>query len=106
MRHSRQQSIKIHSSSASAHLFGSKTLEIDAKGVLSIAQSTTAMYQWDSVTQIASTPTHAFLLVGPIQALVIPRASVTDGDFDAFVAEAIRLKAASQGAQPAPIPAM
>lgn len=38
-----------------------------------------------AVEKIGTTATHAFIFVGALEAHVVPRAAVTDGDYDAFV---------------------
>ena len=39
----------------------------------------------DAIEKVASDDDHTFVYVGAVMAHVIPRASVTDGDYDSFV---------------------
>ena len=45
---------------------------------------------WPAVKSIESGADYAFLTIGQIRAIVIPRAGLIEGDFDAFVAAARR----------------
>lgn len=96
------QTVKMYSSASNESLFGERTLEITEEGLLSISKSATSLYKWDSIQRIARNDTHAFLTVGSMMAMVIPRGTVSDGNLDAFVAEAQRLHQQARTRVPAP----
>ena len=43
---------------------------------------------WEGIESIISIDTHTFIYTGSQQAYVIPKGSVIEGDYDAFVAHA------------------
>ena len=90
-RNSGRQAVKMYSTPANAGLFGPRTLEINEDGVLSISANGTSLYKWEAFQVITKNETHAFLMVGTVMALVIPKDSVSEGNLDAFVVEAQRL---------------
>ncbi len=98
------QTVKMYSSASNESLFGERTLEINEDGLLSISANATSLYKWDSIQMIVQTDTHAFLTVGTMMAIAIPRETVSDGNLDAFVAEAQRLH--QQAKARVPVPAM
>ena len=42
--------------------------------------------KWSGIERVVSTPTHGYIYVSSNAAHVVPRASVTEGDYDAFMA--------------------
>jgi len=91
-----------------AHLFGKASMEIQEEGLLSVTDQTTSLIKWSAIQEIVTTDTHAFFRMGPIQAAVIARDKVEEGNFDAFIAEARRLHQQAIGiasSNPVPIPA-
>lgn len=96
------QTVKMYSSASNESLFGERTLEINEGGILSISANATSLYKWDSIQMIAQSDTHAFLTVGTMMAIAIPREAVSEGNFDAFVAEAQRLHQQSKARVPVP----
>jgi len=90
-------SIKGAAKPENAGYVGQKTVEINEEGIISISERATALYKWSAINQIITTPDHAFLMLGSLQALVIPRSKVEEGNFDAFIAEATRLHQLATG---------
>lgn len=101
---SSMHAVAMYSSEANATLFGPRTMEINPDGILSISDNATALYKWEAFRSITATDTHAFLTVGSMMALIIPRDAVAEGNLDAFVAEAKRLH--QQAKERVRIPAM
>lgn len=85
------QAMRTYGTPENAVLFGQRTMEINADGILSISENATSLYKWESVVNISSTDTHAFLTIGTVMGIIIARDTVAEGNLDAFVAEARRL---------------
>ncbi len=62
-------------------------LLIDDDGLRIKAGSHTGMVTWSQIEQIDSIPSHTFIYTGPIVAVIIPRAAVTEGQYDNFTGE-------------------
>ncbi len=96
--------VQVYQAAENAKLFGERTLEINEDGVLSVSVNATALYRWELFGSVSATDTHAFLTLGTVTALVIPRDTLAEGNWDAFVAEARRLHL--QATQRVRVPAM
>jgi len=93
----RKTAIKSATKPENSGFLGQKTIEINGEGIVSISEASTALYKWNTVHEIVTTPDHAFLRLGSIQALVIPRTKIEEGDYEAFVAEAKHLHQLATG---------
>ena len=67
-------------------LFGVHSLEILDAELLETNPSGNQSIKWAGIERVVSTPTHGYIYVSSNAAHVVPRASVTEGDFDAFMA--------------------
>jgi hypothetical protein len=67
-------------------LFGRFTMRIEDEGLFRRSELVESRYRWSAFEQAVFTDTHAFLFISPFQAVIIPKAAVVEGDYDAFVA--------------------
>ena len=65
---------------------GIHSLEILDTELLETNPAGNQSIKWAGVERVVSTPTHGYIYVSSNAAHVVPRASVTEGDFDAFMA--------------------
>ena len=80
---------KIYSEDANKRLLGERELELTETSLRAKSQYGEGTLLLDAVEKVISTEKHTFIYVGTADAFVIPRAAVTEGDYDAFV-EAVR----------------
>jgi hypothetical protein len=64
---------------------GWRELEFTGEGFFERSELSEARCAWRALQRIVSTKDHTFIYVGPEEALVLPRHSVSEGDYDAFV---------------------
>ena len=81
-------------------LIGEHELAIDETGVTERTEMGEQMTRWAGVGRVETTPEYAFIFVGPAMAHVVPRATVSEGDFDSFItATKSHLQAATRRTQ-------
>ena len=91
-----RQVVKTYSSGANAVFFGRRVAEITPDGIMTVSDAAITLHKWVALTRVANAGSHAYFVFGEIAGLVIARGRVTEGNFDAFVAEAERLHAESK----------
>ena len=79
-------------------LFGLHTLEILDTELLETNPSGNQSIKWAGIERVVSTPTHGYIYVSSNSAHVVPKASVTEGDYNAFM-EAVRDRTTKQNPQ-------
>lgn len=67
--------------------FGLHELELTDENLITRTRVAESRIGWEAVERVASTADHTFIYVSALSAEVIPRRSVTEGDYDAFVKE-------------------
>ena len=65
---------------------GIHSLEILDTELLETNPAGNQTIKWSGIERVVSTPTHGYIYVSSNAAHVVPRASVTEGDYDAFMA--------------------
>ena len=78
---------RIYSEERNRSLFGLHKLTVDDRGFWEETEVGESRVNWEGIVKLISTDTHTYIYVGAGQAHVIPRASVMEGDYDAFVAQ-------------------
>ena len=73
---------------------GDYRLRADAEGTAVVSGSGERTIPWSAVARLATTDSHAFIHLDEGSALIVPRASVNEGDYEAFV-EALSSRAPS-----------
>lgn len=63
-------------------LFGSYELEVDNKGITRRNATRTSFAAWSVVRRTEDTPGHVIIYISSIEAFVVPRKRVLDGDLD------------------------
>jgi hypothetical protein len=66
---------------------GVRELEINDYGLLAKSEYSEGKIAWTMIERIGSTPDYTFIFTGATKAIILPKARVTEGDYDAFVAE-------------------
>ncbi len=72
-------------------------MEVDDTGITDRSEVGHRCTYWRGIERVEETKDHAFVYLGPFTAHVIPRHSVQEGDFDAFVQE-VRSRLQDSGA--------
>jgi hypothetical protein len=67
--------------------FGPHSLTIDGDSLISRDCSEEGRVRLSSLQRVDVTSDHAFIYIDSVRAMIIPRQSVTDGDFLAFVSQ-------------------
>jgi YcxB-like protein len=80
----RKQAAALYGEGRNPMFDGSHVLEIDEAGLVCTAPGVQSRMPLTSVQRVVETPEHIFIYLGAIQALVVPRRSVTRGDAAAF----------------------
>jgi hypothetical protein len=83
---------KICREGAQKGLIGRHELEITATGITERTCVGTQTTTWEGIERIETTPTHGYIYIGSALAHVIPVNSVTDGNFQEFMAEVRKRK--------------
>jgi len=79
--------------------FGKRTLRLLDKHMLSISDVSEATVDYWSLTKIGETPAHIFIMQGP-SGHVIPKATISEGSLELFIAELKARIAAAEAAHP------
>ena len=80
---------RIYSAESAPSALGEHTLMIDSDGIVVANEHTRSELAWSSIVSLGETSAHIFVFIGPLQAIVIPRASVRGTSPDS-VLEALR----------------
>jgi hypothetical protein len=78
--------LRIYREGSNRTVFGRFTARIEEDVLIYSSKWHETRYQWPAFEQAVFTDTHTFLLLSPVQAVIIPKAAVVEGDYDAFVA--------------------
>jgi hypothetical protein len=84
-RNIKKTTLRIYRERPTKGLIGEHVLGIDDTGVTESTVFGEQLTRWEGVERIVTTDDHAFIFVGAIMAHVVPRATVTEGDFDEFI---------------------
>ena len=85
-----------------APLSGAHVLEILPDGILVRYPVMESKTLWAGLKQVVSTPTHTFIYVGSLNAYILPRSGVLEGNYDEFVRTLQDRLAAARAAASAP----
>lgn len=69
-------------------LVGPHKMTVSDRGILEESNVGEHRVNWDGIIKVETSDTHTFIYIGAIHAHVIPRASVMEGNYDTFVAQA------------------
>jgi hypothetical protein len=84
---------RLYAEGANKGAYGPKQLELTEAGLIGRSEFSEATIAWPVVERVASTIDYTFIYFSAVAALVIPRAAVSEGDYEVFV-EAVRQKVA------------
>jgi hypothetical protein len=86
-----RQARRIYREGNNKGAFGEHELEIDDDGLVERTEVNENRYAWRGVERIIETDSHAFIYISALLAHVIPRGSIVEGNFDAFIARTRQL---------------
>lgn len=86
----KKQAKQMGSEGANKGIIGPHELEISDECLTERTAYNEQHSLWEGIERIEFSEGYAFIYTGPLMAHVIPKASVTEGDFDAFVGEVRR----------------
>ncbi|MFC2095814.1 YcxB family protein [Candidatus Bipolaricaulota bacterium] len=89
-RISRRRVLKLHPKDENRSMLCEHELEIGEGGVIERTPLGERLDAFEAITKIEQTDEHAFIFIGSSQAHVVPRNGVKEGDFDAFMASALK----------------
>lgn len=84
----RRQIRRFYPEEEKLNLFGQKRLRIEPKKLVEIGHNGESSIGWGEVLRVDTTRHYAFIFVGIDAALIVPSATVKQGDLIAFVKEA------------------
>ncbi len=79
---------RIYNEGDNPGLVGRHKLTVNDRGVWEETEVGESRTNWEGIVKILSSGTHTFIYIGAAQAHVVPKASIVEGDYDAFVAQA------------------
>jgi YcxB-like protein len=83
----KKQAKRMGSEGSNKGILGPHEIEVSDQGLTERTAYGEQHSSWEAIERVGSSDNHAFIYTGPLMAHVIPKASVTDGDFDEFVDE-------------------
>jgi hypothetical protein len=92
----RVQMRKILREGRNKSVVGEHELEILDEGLLERTEYNETKSSWAGIERVVSTPQYTFIYITSVSAHVIPRESVSEGDYDAFIQELTRRIHAAQ----------
>lgn len=82
-RHYRKQVIGLYREGRNTSLFGDHELELGSEGPVAKSPSgEESKYRWSSIERVEQTPEYLFLYVSALQAIIVPRGRVREGNFE------------------------
>jgi hypothetical protein len=96
-RYRRRMVLRMYREGRNPSLLGKCLYRIEPDGLAFASAVTEGKQRWAGFEKVVCTPDHAFLYVSAVGALIVPRARVVRGDYDAFVT-AVRTHMASAAA--------
>jgi YcxB-like protein len=78
---------RLYGKGAHPGLIGPHKITVSDQGVVEESEVGNHRVNWKGIVKVESSDTHAYIYIGAVQAHVIPKASVIEGDYDAFVAQ-------------------
>jgi hypothetical protein len=82
-----RQVTKIYKKSRQTRFPGESELEISEDYIIERSKQSECKRSIQSIEKIGLAADYAFIYIGPLQAIIIPKLKVLEGDFDEFVAE-------------------
>lgn len=82
---------QLYAERGSKGVLGLHSLEIDDNGLLVKTDCNEVKSSWNTLDRIVSTDTHTFIYINANAAIILPRQTIVEGDYDNFVAELNRL---------------
>ena len=79
---------RLYDEGANPGLVGLHKVTVNDRGIHEESEVGESRVNWEGITRIVSSDSHTYIYIGAAQAHVIPKASIREGDYDAFVAEA------------------
>jgi hypothetical protein len=90
----RKRIVKLYSEGQNNGIIGEHELEIDAGGLVEKTPLGEVRQEWDKIVNVISHNDRTYIFISEINAYILPKYSVVQGDYDAFVAELMRLRSA------------
>jgi hypothetical protein len=88
----RKRIVKKYSEGQNNGIIGEHELQIDADGLVEKTQLGEIRQEWDKIKSVVSHNDRTYIFVSDINAYILPKNSVVQGNYDAFVDELQRLK--------------
>jgi hypothetical protein len=86
----KKQATKIYQKSRQTRFPGESELEISEDYIIERSEQSESKRKFLCIEKIGLAADYAFIYIGPVQAIIIPKLKVLEGDFDEFVAELTR----------------
>ena len=81
----RREVLKSYGEGTNRTFIGPHRLQVQPDGLSWSSEHSEGKYKWSGVERIATTPDYTYVYVAAIMAVIIPRCSVTAGDYESFV---------------------
>jgi YcxB-like protein len=78
---------RLYSEGKNSAALGAHRLSIREDGLTSETEVSSSTISFKGIEKIESSPTHIFIYISAISAMVIPKAGVTEGDYEDFLAQ-------------------
>jgi len=78
---------RLYGKGAHPGLIGTHKITVNDSGALEESEVGEHRVNWKGIVKVESSDTHAYIYIGAAQAHVIPKASLIEGDYDAFVVQ-------------------
>ena len=78
---------RLYSEGKNRAALGAHGLSIDEDGLTSETEVSSSTISFKGIEKIESSPTHTFIYMSAMSAMVIPKGSVTEGDYENFFAQ-------------------
>ena len=78
---------RLYSEGKNRAALGAHRLSIDEDGLTSETEVSSSTISFKGIEKIESSPTHTFIYMSAMSAMVIPKDSVTEGDYENFFAQ-------------------
>ena len=82
---------RLYSAGKNRAALGVQRLSIDEDGLRSESEVSSSTISFKGIEKIESSPTHTFIYLSALSAMIIPKDAVTEGDYEDFLAQ-LRVK--------------
>ncbi len=88
----RKRIVKMYSEGQNNGIIGEHELQVDADGLVEKTQIGEVRQEWDKIKNVVSHNDRTYIFISDINAYILPKNSVVQGDYDSFVSELQKLK--------------